>query len=282
MYKRQIVWLGVAVLTGLLGCDRPGPIELVHDDAREPVRVNFLLEGNGNDTLVVTNAEIERKYDITGMLPAEEEAYPATMLVNGIKFDLGGDHTEYSYSRVVLRDKSAPDTVSGNFGQILTFPHINVGSISLNGTALEREEVVLQIRSRTTLFVPNGVLYKLLTDAPSQSKPFVFAPYTEYLLVADGKAKIPPFIEKIYSPDEVTLVHPNPYSLVFSDEDLTLRWEGFSGQYVNVIISFFDETQQQVGRPIVELKPAPRTNAMLIPAKLLNLIPKTSGGRYVI
>ncbi|HEY4612804.1 MAG TPA: hypothetical protein VII11_07475, partial [Bacteroidota bacterium] len=212
----------------------------------------------------------------------EEEVYPATMVVNGVESDITGSHQSTSLSRVVLRDVSSPESVSGNFGQFIKYQHLNIGSVRLNGTELDREEVILQVRSRTTLIIPNGVLYKLVNDDQSQNKPFVFHPNIDYAIAAEGKAQISGFIERIDSPDAIELIHPKPYSLVFGDEDLTLRWSGRSGSVVHAVVSFYDEANQRVGRPIMELRATARTNAMLVPAKLLNLIPRTSSGKYVI
>ena len=280
--RTMIRYFAGALLLGAVGCDRPGPIEVIHDDAREPIQVNYLLgRESGNDSLVVTS-EAETQFDLTGVLQTEDEVYPATMVVNGIESEFNGTKTQQSLSRVVLQDKSSPDSVVGNFGRFVKYQHLNVGNVRVNGTELDKEEVILQIRSSSNPIVRNGVLYKLLTQAFSQSKEFDWRPNLDYAVAADGKAGIHEFTKIIDSPDKVTLTNPKPYSLVFADEDLTLRWRGKSGESVVAVISFYDEAQKRVGRPIMELKTSSSTNAMLIPTKLLGLIPKTSNGKYVI
>lgn len=267
----------VFVLIGLVGCDRPGPIEVYKDEAREPAEVTLLL-GKQNDTLVVA----ESTYDFTGLLNEEEDAYPATMLVNGVKSDLDGNRVVYSYSRVILRDKNSPLTISGRFGQLDDYRRLDVGTVRVNGTVLERYEAIIQIRSLTLLPVRAGVFYKLVNEGNEQTKPFVFRASTEYALDADGKNNIAPFVKRINSPDEITLTEPKPYSLSFRDEDLVLRWQGKAGQRVNVLISLYDEEQKLPGKPIMLLKPSVKANALLIPSKLLQLVPRTSSGRYVL
>ena len=290
---RMITFVSALLLVGAIGCDQPGPIEVVHSLAHEPIQVNYLL-GQDADSLIVT-ADAQAKYDLSGVLRSEEDAYEATMLVNGAVYNLDGVNTvTQSYSKVALRDTDTPETVTGNFGQVQAYKHLDVGNVRLNGTDLDKEEVYLQIRRPNQdlgILVRNGIQYKLLNDAKSQSKSFEFRPNIDYAIEAEGKAQVSPFTERIESPDQVSITEPKPNSLVLSDEDLTLRWNGRPGKEVIVVISYYDEANASVvlndpskviGKPIMELKSSSGLNAMLISRKLLNLIPKTSSGKIVI
>ena len=281
---RLIMFLSAVLLLGVIGCDQPGPIEVFHTDAREPIQVNYLLGNDGDSVTIAT--DVQTNYDLTGVLFTEENLYPATMLVNGATYDINGIKSEdLSYTRVSMRDTDSPISVSGNFGEVAAYSHLDVGNVSLNGTDLEKEEVYLQIRRPNQaqgILLRNGIQYKLLNDDQAPSKQFKFRPNIDYAIVAEGKAQVTSFTERIDSPDKIEIVQPKPYSLILSDEDLTLRWNGRSGNAVVVVISYYDEVNKMVGKPIMELKSVSRANAMLISKKLLNLIPKTSSGKIVL
>jgi hypothetical protein len=283
MYR--LLACSVVVLVGVIGCDQPGPIEVLLSDATEPIQVTYLIGSESDhDSLVVAATAVRSNFDVTGILRTEEGLYPATMLVNGVKYDIHGtSEDEKSYSRVAMRDTDAPISATGNFGQVEVFKHLDVGDVSLNGTGLDKEEVFVQIRTPSQNIVRAiGVQYKLLNETPSQTKPFEFRPNIDYAIVAKGRERVHSFTERIDSPDRVAIVHPKPYSLVLADEDLTLRWSGKSGNSVVVVLSYYDGENKQIGRPIMELRSASRANAMLISKKLLNLIPKTSTGKIVL
>ncbi len=275
--SRQIYLVMMIALIGLTSCERPGPIEVFREEAREPAEVTLLV-GKESDTLVVS----ESAFDLTGLLNDEEERYPATMLVNGVKSDLDGSQVVSSYSRVILRDKDSPFQITGRWGRLDEYPRLDVGIVKVNSTVLERAEAIIQIRSLTLIPVRAGVFYKLVNQGNERANPFVFRPNTSYRIDAEGKGNIPPFVEHISSPDEVTLLEPKPYALALRDEDLTLRWEGRSGRQVSVLISLYNEELKLPGKALMLLKSSTKGNALLIPARLLKLIPKTSTSRYVL
>lgn len=275
--SRKIYLVMMIVVIGLTGCERPGPIEVYREEAREPAEVTLLV-GKENDTLVVS----ESAFIFTGLLNDEEERYPATMLVNGVKSDLDGNRSVYSYTRVILRDKDSPFQITGRWGRLDEYPRLDVGIVKVNSTVLERAEAIIQIRSLTLIPVRAGVFYKLVNQGNEQTKPFLFRANTDYAIDLEGKGNISPFVGRINSPDEVTLVEPKPYTLSLRDEDLTVRWEGKSGGHVSILISLYDEELKLPGKSLMLLKQSTKGNALLIPAKLLKLIPKMSTSRYVI
>lgn len=265
----------VGLLFASWGCDHSGPIEVYREEIRQPMEVTILTK---NDTLLVA----ESSFNVTGLLNDEENNYPATLLVNGITSNLGDSNEEYSYSRVVVRDKSAPVPITGRFGQVDDYQHLDVGKVGVNGTTLDRAEAIIQIRSITLIPVRVGIFYKLVKDKNQQSSPFEFRPNSEFAFNAEGKDNIGTFIKRINSPDKIKLTTPKPNGLLFFDEDMTLRWQGRSGQRVAVVFSLFDDEQKTPGKPLLKVMAQPQSNALLIPAKILQLLPKASSGHYVI
>ena len=276
MKKTLYSLLTAVLLVSTIGCDNPGPIQVIRDDFPQPSEVSLLMNRE-NDTLVVS----ESSYDFTGLLNDDEEKNPGTILVNGVRSDLGDSNSEFSYSRVMLRDKNSPIPVSGRFGRYDADPRLDAGTVRVNGTTFSRYEAIIQIRSLSPLYIPAGVFYKLVSEKKEESKDFAFRPISQYSIDAEGKGAISPFVERIVSPAEVRLLDPKPNSLVFRDEDFIVRWKGESGEHVAVVIGLFDDTQKVPAKPLMKLVAPPHTNSMLIPSKLMQLIPKTSSGRYV-
>jgi hypothetical protein len=275
--KKTLFSLLIAVLlVSYIGCDNPGPIQVIRDDFPQPSEVSLLMNKE-NDTLVVS----ESSYDFTGLLNDDEEKNAGTILVNGVRSDFGDSNVEFSYSRVMLRDKNSPISISGRFGRYDADPRLDAGTVRVNGTMFSRYEAIIQIRSLSSLYIPAGVFYKLVSEKNEASKEFAFRPISQYSIDADGKGPISPFVERIVSPAEVRLTDPKPNALVFRDEDLIVRWKGEAGQSVAVIIALFDDNQKVPGKPLMKLVVPAHANSLLVPSKLLQLIPKTSEGRYV-
>jgi hypothetical protein len=274
---RKLSYMVAAVLFALVGCEKPGPIELLHEEYPEPFEVTFFPVQN-QDTLIVS----EYSYDLTGLTPQEEEKYPGTILVNGVKADMDGYSYVYSYSRVVLVDKHSPIPVVGQFGQITTYPRLDVGVVKVNEIPLERKEVFTQIRSITTLPIRTGVFYRLVNEGNAYTVPFLFRANQLYGVTAEGRGSVASFTEVVATPDEITVLEPKPYGLLFRDEDIVVRWKGKPGQQLIVLVSAYDEKRLRPGKPLVQLKSSVQSNGLRIPNKLVQLIPKTASGKYLL
>lgn len=278
MRRPWFIGILIFALVGFLGCEKPGPIELQQEEYPEPLDVS-LFANHDRDTLVVS----EYHYDLTGLAPNEEERYPGTILVNGIKVDVEGYPYVYSYSRAVFVKKDSVIPVQGqNFGAVIEHPRLDVGNVSVNNVQLEKKEVFTQIRSVTLIPIRTGVLYRMMNEGNAYTVPFVYRANTRYGISAEGRAQISAFTDAIDSPDEISVVDPKPYSLKFRDEDLVIRWNGKPGQQLNVIISLYDERRLRVGKPLMLLKSSVKSNGLKIPNKLIQLIPRTTSGKYLL
>ena len=216
------MWKKISVLMLILvGCERPGPIILQPDTSTDQIEVISLV-GKQTDSTVV----FEHTYDRTGLAPTVEEDYPATILVNGVRSDLGEHRTQYSYSRMVVNDRLTTIPVQGRFGRIDLPSPIDVGRATVNQTELERLDAIVQIRSTVLLPIRTGVFYKLLNEGNQITNPFIYYPSNEYVVSAEGRGPIKPFSVDIASPDDLRILEPRTLSLVLRNADLTLRWQG--------------------------------------------------------
>lgn len=269
----------VLALVGLLGCEKPGPIELEQEEYPEPLDVS-LFASHDRDTLIVS----EYSYDLTGLAPNEEGQYPGTILVNGIKADVAGYPYVYSFSRAVFVDRDSLIPVQGQFGTVIEHPRLDVGNVKVNNVQLEKKEVITEIRGITLLPIRarTGVLYRMVNEGNAYTVPFVYRANTRYGIDAEGRARISAFTDAVDSPDELTVVDPKPYSLKFRDEDLVIRWNGKPGQQLNVLLSLYDETRLRAGKPVMLLKSSVKANGLRIPNKLVQLLPRTASGKYLL
>jgi hypothetical protein len=277
MRRTWLIGILILALVGLLGCEKPGPIELIQEEYPEPLDVS-LFASHDRDTLVVS----EYNYDLTGLAPHEEGRYPGTILINGIKADVEGYPYVYSYSRAVFVDKDSLIPVWGQFGTVIEHPRLDVGNVQVDGILLEKKEVITQIRSVTLLPIRTGILYRMVNEGNAHTVPFVYRANIRYGIHAEGRAHISAFTDAIDSPEEITVVEPKPYSLKFRDEDLVIRWNGKPGQQLHVIISLYDESRLRVGKPVMLLKSSVKSNGLRIPNKLIQLIPRTASGKYLM
>jgi len=265
----------VMLLLSLPACQGNNPVELAENPIAEPVEVILPRE---RDTTVVQ----ETTLDLTGLIQQDDDNYPGTVLVTGVKSDVGGARTQLSYARILLKDLRSPITVKGNFGSYTGYQHLEIGTAKLDNVEFDVAEWIIQIKSLTLLPVRAGFFYKLGFDGVQVTKPIEYLPRHHYFVEAQGKGQVKAFGLTMDSPDEVTLLNPRPQGLVFRDEDLVIRWTGQSGDSVRVIISTYDEARGRALKPLMVLTASPRSNSLVFPSKLLKLIPTNADDRYMM
>lgn len=268
---------GALALAALQACQENGPIQLYEDEMSSPVEVSLLKRP---DTTVVSETIV----DITGLTQQDEEDYPGTVLVTGIKTDLGRERNALAYARILLEDRNAPFPITAGEGKVrlTTYPRLDIGKAKLDNAEFDMAEWIIQIRSVALIPVRTGVFYKLLNDGSQNIKQFVYEPRHTYSIEAEGKEAIAPFELEVSSPDEITLVEPKPLAFIFRDEDFVLRWEGASSEVVRIVLSTYDEKIGRAATPLMLIKASPHAHSLLLPSKLLKLIPSTPNGRYML
>ena len=102
MRRSSFIVLILAVLW-LVGCQEKLPVELTTDQSASALEVKVLP---AIDSTLIVDASV----DTSGVLQTEEQAYPATLLVSGVKTDFGTYRSTFSYSRILLNDPKHPIT----------------------------------------------------------------------------------------------------------------------------------------------------------------------------
>lgn len=274
MKKHILVLLCLAI--AFSACEQPGPIELVDERMSEPWDVVFLKE-NGDSPIVS-----ETSVDLTGLTKEDEQKFPGTVLITEVANNLGDHQSRFSYARILLEDRSAPFDVSGRFGTYTAFPRIDVGKATLDKSEFELSEWILKIRSLTLILVRTGVFYKLGNDGIQSGKPFTFKNGYEYDLEVEGRGAVKSFDMEITTPGALSVKGISPQSLILRDEDVHIRWTGKAGKTVKVVISTFDESTGRAEKPLMMFSANPRGNSVVLSKKLLQLLPESTSGKYLI
>ncbi|MBM4168741.1 MAG: hypothetical protein FJ215_06245 [Ignavibacteria bacterium] len=277
--KRSFQYSPAILVIALLisACDQPNSIELVDERASAPLEVLFLKE-NG-DTPIIKESSI----DITGLTKLDQEQYAGSILITSVKSDLRSHVEQLSYARILLEDRTTPFPLSGSFGTYSTYPLIDVGKARLDNSDFDLNEWILRIRSTlTTHFVRTGVFYKLGNDGIQVGKPFVFEHNHDYVVEAEGRGVVKPFIMDIRTPGRMTLEGLSSRTVMFRDEDLVLRWQGKAGSLVQVIFSTYNKVEGRAAKGLMLLKANPVGNSLVVSSSLLRLLPESSDGEFLV
>lgn len=283
-----IVFLGILLV--FPACRQNNPITL-HDEypLDQPVEVVFLNEQV--DTSATFRKEQTRtSVDVTGLLKRDEQQYPGTILVTGVKSDLEDGRSALAYARILLKDKSDSIEAKGAWGTYVDFRHIDVGTAKLDQTEFDITQVITQIQSLLHVApVPVGVVHKLGNDGTQPARPMHYLPHHQYAISAQGKRYgrvnqlyLEPFNLTLESPEEISIVGLPPKSIIFRDEDFVLRWNGQQSGMVQVIFSSYDETRGRAHAPLMGFNAYPREGVLRLPSKVLGLIPETANGKYIL
>jgi hypothetical protein len=276
--KPGTFYIAVAALLLLLpACQENNPIELAGNPTLELNPIEVFLPRERDTTILQ-----ETTLDLTGLIQQDEDNYPGTVLVTGVKTDIGAARTQLAYARILLKDSKSPIPVRGSFGSYTGYLHLDVGKAKLDDVEFDVAEWIIQIKSLTVIPVKAGFFYKLGYDGLRVTRPIDYLPRHRYAVEAEGKGEVRTFARTVDSPDDVSLLSPKPQALVFRDEDLVVRWSGEPGNFVRVIFSTYDETRGRAIKPLIVFQASPRSNALLISSKLLKLIPPTSNGRLML
>jgi hypothetical protein len=284
-----IVFLGILLV--FAACRQNNPVTLQDEIARdEPVEVLFLKEQPDTSSSSSVKDQTETTVDLTGLLRRDEQNYPGTILIGGVKSDLEGGRSSLSYSRILLRDLQDTVWAKGGWGYFSDYRLIDVGRATLDDVEFDATEIVTQLRTPNFVVALSvGVIQKLGNDGNQPASPMLYVPRHTYFISARGKRygknsehELKSFQLPVLSPDEVTITSLQANSIVFRDEDLILRWRGVPGQRMKVIISTYDEQNRRAETPLVQFTAYPKHEALTISSKLLKLIPTPNGGKVLL
>ena len=282
MRRSSFIVLILAVLW-LVGCQEKLPVELTTDQSASALEVKVLP---AIDSTLIVDASV----DTSGVLQTEEQAYPATLLVSGVKTDFGTYRSTFSYSRILLNDPKHPITKTdqqdsqSNQGaaKVIGYLGLDVGNAKVNTVDLPKTFRPFRTWSSVQPDKFAGRTYTLVDEDNAPAPSFTYAAGQQYRFVADGKNAIPSFTKEIASPDEITVVEPKAGSILFRSEDLHLRWEGKRGEQLRLLISSFDAKSNVPVKPLLQISIQEGSNSIVIPAKVLQSVQANADGRYLL
>jgi hypothetical protein len=245
-----------ALLTIAGGCKEQGPVELVGG-------------GTGGAIEIVTpppqpmpGMELGDA-DTAGIVPLPPQKFAGHILIAGARYDGPLAGVEATLSRVILFDFSSPVQLMGNR---VSYRTLDAGTVDLDGTPLAKvPKTVRMMGADTTL----GVQYILYNERPGG---FRYTGGMPYAWTGTGNGPIPPFTVSITAPPKLVVETPTPESVVSANEDLRARWSG-GGETVQLVISIAGDPRVD-SRPILHLRLGKNRGGVLIPARILRLLPQ--------
>ncbi len=260
----------------IVGCQEKLPVELASEQRAAALEVKVLP---AIDSTLIVDASV----DTSGVLQTEEQAYPATLLVNGVKTDFGSYRSTFSYSRILLNDPNHPITDSVGKGvKVIGYLGLDIGNAKVNTVDLPKTDRPLRTGLSFSPQFTAGKTYTLVDQDNIPIPNFTYTPGQRYQFVADGKKAVPTFAREIDSPDEITLLEPKAGSIHFRTEDLQLRWDGKRGQNLRLLISSFDARSNVPVKPLLQVGIQEGSNSVIIPAKVMQSVRANNEGRYLI
>jgi hypothetical protein len=269
--RRSGFILAVVGLLWLVGCQENSPVELALNQSTTALKVTVLP---AIDSTLIVDASV----DTSGIIQQEEQFYPATFLVNGVKTDLGASRSSFSYSRILLNDKRSPIR---ELGKVIGYLGLDVGTAKVNTVDLPK---TLRPYRTWTSFSPDynaGRAYTLVDQDNQPIGNFAYAAGQTYRFVADGRGSVSPFELAISSPEEITVLEPKAGSVVFKNDDLQIRWSGNVGGSFRVLISSFNARSNVPVKPLLQVDVNEGSNSVTLPAKVLKSLQANSDGRYL-
>ena len=281
MRSLSFIVLVIATLW-IVGCQEKFPVELASEQSAAALEVKVLP---AIDSTLIVDASV----DTSGVLQTEEQAFPATLLVNGVKTDFGSYRTTFSYSRILLNDKKRPITQSSDLSlqnsqepaKVIGYLGLDVGNAKVNTVDLPKTSRPVRTYSSVMPGQNAGKTYTLVDQDNVPIPNFTYTAGQHYRFVADGKSTVSSFSKEIDSPDEITVLEPKAGSILFRSEDIHMRWDGKRGEQLRLLISSFDAKSNVPVKPLIQISIEEGSNSVVIPAKVLKGLQTNSDGRYL-
>jgi hypothetical protein len=258
--------LSVLAVITLLGCQKPGPIEVIDPN----LQAQALELDNGvlspPELFGITGAEGTSVYPITRLLAPNGLPNLTQFFVAGMRYDALLEHHEASLARVVLFDRSRRVMV----GSDTLYRTIDPGTVRLDGLTLYQypQRYRPTGTARDTLL---GVQYALLSLDGTGGRGFQYSGTHFYQWESSGSPQLGAFSLSTVSSPELHVTAPTPHDVIAPSQDLHVRWDGGSSN-VRVVISSIETTGSP--RPIFQAKVSVNHGGMVIPSSALAILPR--------
>lgn len=250
--KRLLIVL--ILLLPAAGCQQPADVEL-RPDLADALEVTPLAEADST---------FDRpSIDSSAVLPREHDMFGGMLVVNRVKYDAGVRVDSGAFSRVYFANRNLPVMF---MGRIVGFHGIDLGMPpTLNGMPMLRVPHRIPLRR---IFADSIALagFEYFTNLTT-----TFQANTEYRWTASSGFP-GGFDISIRSPDNLVVQSPRGGSLISRNQDFPLRWRG-QGDSLTIVISRFDPLTRRV-KPLLRLRPRVNRGHAIIPAKILQALPR--------
>jgi len=248
---------------GILGCRKPGPIELQDNAPSELIDVQTI-----SSVSLLSN-----EADTTGVVARDRSSYFGELIVAGVRYDGPNASHTVSVARAMFRNKS--DSVIYN-GKLLGFRTLFIGGVFIDGLPLYSvpTRIKLGLGLGDTVV---GVHYLLVNRDGVGGRGFTFTPsHIHQWRNSPGSGVV--LNVDTRSPNEVRVVRPTPLNPIQQREGLPIEWTG-GGDTVRIIISVLE-----AGRPpdpIMGIRIHSDSKRVTIPSKIMRLLPTERSSSFI-
>lgn len=248
------------IIAFVLGCQKPGPVELI-DDKDDSKLIDIKSTGSVSDTLYAVSVG-----DTSGNFGAQNSRYYAKLIYQNIRFDRLLRKDSLINAEAIFFDK---DNAIKYHNRIITFPSFDVGVLKINDDALNKfpRRMMLPMQGDTLI----GYRYQL-------RKNYELTATNRW--TSTGGGSIDAFDISISSPPTIRVLNLPPRFINVS-EPLNIKWD-CANPIINIFIS--GEGGDLLNRklvPVMHLQIRNKKGEVTVPVKILELIPIKRFSRFV-
>jgi hypothetical protein len=247
----------------LVGCRKPGPVELVVSNDPDVFEVQSVAGG----------PDFGNEHDTTGLTADERAAYFGHMLVSGIRYDNESESRSIVLARAFFLDRTQP--VLRN-GRTIGYRGLDVGNMFIDNLPLPR--VPWHIRFSSIGGIGDtvvGVQYELASRDGIGIITYKSRHPYRWRSVG-GSISLD---QEALSANALQVTKPVPADVLSKRNGFSVEWTG-GEDIIHLTIS-----EPQTGReprPLIRMKVRNRNGRAFVPAKVLRMLPNVGSNRFVL
>jgi hypothetical protein len=250
-----------AALLICYGCREQNPVQLNDDNLQAQ---NIVLQNRGV-TIEPFDASLP---DTQGFFIASQETWYGTFIIAGAEYDGAAGHHDATYVRAEFANRAEPVIFGGD---TLAYRFDDAGAVSIDDVPLRAEPVHLNMPNAPVDTI--GTRYRLLDIDGSGGRGLGYYGGHRYQLMVGGSGSLPPFTAEIGAPRKLHVTSPPAGALLSRRENVQFRWQG-GGDLVALLICSLEGGSP---RPIFQLKVRKNNGKLLLPKRILQLLPENRG-----
>lgn len=244
-------------------CETRSPFELGDAESANPLTVMLFAVG---DTSLVAESSV----DSSSLTARDEEVFPGTLVVTRVKTDRASSRTSFTFSRVLMNDRTKPIVYQG---KKIGYAGKDVGTVRLNSSSVPKLNRTLKVKGKPVVQVNSGVYYR--------SGEVSVQPNSDFTFQVSGGDSVSPFSVAVRIPPDVTVSFPTAQTHLYRDEDVPVRCSGLGGSALQIVVSGYRDATGEIGPPLVQMQVENPREPFKIPAKVLRLLPRGEYERFV-